>query len=286
MLELALIIVALFVLAVASYVDLRILEVPDWLNYAGIASGIGIHLILSLQQWNWWPITSSLIGLGIAFALACLMFYTGQWGGGDAKLLMALGALIGFEADKFSFGTSFLINLVFLGGAWGLIWTSGLAIKNAKIFWKTFRELSHQGKYKRLRILTMITAVLLIIASFMLPEFQMEILIVALISYALCYLTIFVKSVELCCMHKWVTPDKLTEGDWLIKPVKTGKTTLQPPKLGLEKKHVALLKKLYAQKKIDKVLVKYGIPFAPAFLLAFIAALVFNNIILSLLTQM
>jgi len=286
MLELSLIIVALFVLIVASYVDLRILEVPDWLNYAGIAAGIGIHLIFSLQQWNWWPIASSLIGLGIAFALACLMFYTGQWGGGDAKLLMALGALIGFEADKFSFGTSFLINLVFIGGAWGLIWTSGLAIKNMKTFWKTFRELSHQGKYKRLRIMTMITAVLLIIASFMLAEFQMEILIVALASYALCYLTIFVKSVELCCMQKWVTPDKLTEGDWLLKPVKFGKQELTPPKLGLEKKHVALLKKLYAQKKIDKVLVKYGIPFAPAFLLAFIATLIFNNIILSLLTQM
>src|SRR3990172_8542318 len=126
MLELIIIIASLFVLAVASYVDLRILEVPDWLNYAGIAAGIGIHLIFSLQQWSWWPIASSGIGLAIAFALACLMFYTGQWGGGDAKLLMAMGALVGFEADKFSFGANFLINLVFIGGAWGMIWSMGL----------------------------------------------------------------------------------------------------------------------------------------------------------------
>jgi Flp pilus assembly protein protease CpaA len=282
MLELSLIIVALFVLAVASYVDLRILEVPDWLNYAGIAAGIGIHLIFSLQQWNWWPIASSMIGLGIAFALACLMFYTGQWGGGDAKLLMAIGALIGFEADKFAFSTSYMINLVLVGGIWSFLYSTGLSIKNWKNFWKEFKQLRHQKPYARMRIMSLITASILIIASFFLAQFQLELLGLALMSYFLCYLTIFIKSVELSSMHKMVTPDKLTEGDWLVKPVKAGGKTIDPGKLGLEKAQVAFLQKLYKQEKIDKILVKYGIPFAPAFLLAFIATLLYNNIILAL----
>ena len=283
MLELIIIIASLFVLAVASYVDLRILEVPDWLNYAGIAAGLGIHLIFSLQQWSWWPIASSLTGFAIAFALACLMFYSGQWGGGDAKLLMAIGALVGFEADKFAFGTSFLINLVFIGGAWGLIWCIGLSVKNWKRFWPTFKITRHQKAFARTRILTLISAVILIISSFILAEFQLELLGLALATYLLCYLTIFVKSVELSSMHKWITPDKITEGDWLMKPVIIGKHKIMPNKLGLEKKEVALIKKFYAQKKIDKVLVKYGVPFAPAFLFAFTATLIFNNIILSIL---
>jgi Flp pilus assembly protein protease CpaA len=283
MLETILIIVSITILIVAAYVDLRILEVPDWLNYAGVAAGFGIHSILSLQQWNWWPIASSMIGFAVAFALACFMFYTGQWGGGDAKLLMALGALIGFEADKFSFGTSFLINLVFIGGAWGVAWSGMLAVKNLKSFWKTFSSIRHQKPYARLRILSLVTVAVLIIAAFMLTEFKIELIGLAVMTYLLCYFTIFVKSVELSCMHRWVTPDKLTEGDWLVHAVKVGKQNLIPPRLGLEKQHVKLLKKLYAQKKIDKLLVKYGIPFAPAFLFAFIATLAFGNIIFAIL---
>ncbi len=283
MLELALIIVALFVLAVASYVDLKILEVPDWLNYAGIAAGLGIHLIFSLQQWSWWPIASSAIGFGIAFAIACLMFYTGQWGGGDAKLLMALGAIIGFTPEKFGFGSSFLINLVFIGGAWGIFWSGQLAVRNWKEFWKTFRKLSHQKPYASMRISAMITTVILVIAALVLLEYQLELIALALVLYMICYSIIFVKSVELSCMHKWVTPDKITEGDWLVKPVKAGKTVIAPPRLGLEKEHVALLQKMYKQKKIDKILVKYGIPFAPAFLLAFLLTWWAGNIVLAVL---
>ncbi len=282
MLSIVLIIIALFVLLIAAYVDIRTLEVPDWLNYAGIAAGIGIHLIFSLQQWSWWPIASSAIGLGIAFALACLMFYTGQWGGGDAKLLMAMGALIGFEADKFGFGTSFLINLVFIGGAWGLIWSMGLAIKNAKNFWKTFRALMHQKPYAKLRIMSLISATILIIAAFVMAQFQLELIGLALVTYLLCYLIIFIKGVELSCMHKWITPDKLTEGDWLVHGVKVGKTHVMPVRLGLGKKQVNLLKRLYAQKKLDKILVKYGIPFTPAFLAAFITTLAVGNMVLAL----
>jgi len=281
-LELSLILVALAVLIIASIVDLYIMEVPDWLNFAGVAAGVGIHLIFSIQQWNMWPLLSSGIGAGIAFAIACLMFYTGQWGGGDAKLLMALGALIGFEADKFGFGASFLINLVFIGGAWGMLWSGFLAIRNRKEFWKTFRTLSHQQPYSRMRISALISTTVFIIAALILVQFQLELIALAFVTYSICYAIIFIKSVELSSMHKWITPDKATEGDWLINPVKTGKTIIEPSKLGLDKKQVQILHKLYSQKKIDKILVKYGIPFAPAFLFAFLATITFGNMILAM----
>ncbi|MEM3154861.1 MAG: A24 family peptidase [Candidatus Woesearchaeota archaeon] len=283
MLELSLIIVALFVLTVASYVDLRILEVPDWINYAGIAAGLGIHLIFSLQQWNYWPFVSSLIGFGIAFTIACLMFYTAQWGGGDAKLLMALGAIIGFQPEKFGFGSSFLINLVFVGGAWGMLWSVQLAARNWKEFWKTFRTLMHQQPYARMRISAMLSTAILVVAALVFLQYQLELIGLALVTYFICYSIIFIKSVEISCMHRWVKPDKLTEGDWLVKPIKIGKTTINPPKLGLEKEHIAFIQMAYKQKKIDKVLVRYGVPFAPAFLLAFLATWAFGNVIFAAL---
>jgi len=283
MLELSLIIVALAILVIAAYVDIKTLEVPDWLNYVGVGAGLGIHLLFSLQQWSWWPMASSVIGFGLAFGLACLMFYTGQWGGGDAKLLMALGAVIGFEANKFGFGTGFLVNLVLVGGLWGVLWSLVLAIRNGRKFLKTFKAIRHQKQYRKLRIMSLLIAAGFIIASLLIPELQIEIIGLAAATYVLSYLAMFVKSVELSCLHKWVTPDKLTEGDWLVHAVKVGNKEVIPPKLGLEKKHVRILNKLYKEKKIQKVLVKYGVPFAPAFLLAFIATMLFNNILLSML---
>jgi Flp pilus assembly protein protease CpaA len=283
MLGLSIIILCLVILIIAAYVDIRILEVPDWLNFAGIAAGFGIAIIFSLQQWHWWPIASSAIGFSIAFGIACLMFYTGQWGGGDAKLLMAMGALIGFELNRLAFGTSFLINLVLVGGTWGVVWSAGLAAINGKKFWKTFKALRHHKPYAKLRIMTLVTAAVFIALSFAMATFQLELLGLAVATYTLCYLTIFVKSVELSTLHKWITPDKLTEGDWLVHSIKVGNKQVLPGKLGLDKKQVKTVKQLYAQKKIKKVLVKYGAPFAPAFLLAFIATLAFGNIILAII---
>ena len=117
MIALSVILISLLILIAATYTDLKTLEVPDLLNYFGIAAGIGIHLLWSMEQMSWNPIISSLTGLGIGWMIGSFMFYTGQWGGGDAKLLVAMGSLIGMEWSKTAFSTSYLINLVFLGGA-------------------------------------------------------------------------------------------------------------------------------------------------------------------------
>jgi Flp pilus assembly protein protease CpaA len=284
MLELSVIIVSLIILCIATYTDIRTLEVPDSLNYAGMVAGIGIHLILSLQTATWWPVLSSLIGFGIGIAIACLMYYTGQWGGGDAKLLMALGALFGFQLDKFGFSASYLVNLVFIGGAWGVTWSLMLAARNFKKFKTMFKKLRQEKKYVRMRIMTMISALIMIIAAFFMPELQLQFIGLAALTYLMCYLTIIIKSVELTCMHKWITVDKLTERDWLVKPIKVGKQTLEPPKLGLEKEHLAKIRKWHKEKKLDKVFVRYGVPFVPAFLISFLVTWKFGNLILTLLT--
>jgi len=273
----------LFLLIIATITDIKKLEIPDWLNYAGIIAGIGMHLILSAQQWSIWPIASSIIGLVIAFGLACLMFYTGQWGGGDSKLLMAMGAMIGFQADKLGTGTSFLINLIFVGGAWGVVWTFYMAAKNWKDFIKEFKKIRQQKPFTTLRILTLLIATFMIIISFILIELQLQMISLALITYALCYLTIIIKATEKSSMHKWITPDQLTEGDWILQPVKADGIIIKPEKLGLKKEQVKKIQQLYKQNKISKVLVKYGVPFAPAFLIAYILTIIFNNVLYYLL---
>lgn len=75
----------------ASYIDLRTREIPDWISIsialiavAGSLTGwLGLELI--------WVIGGGLVGLGVAYVL----FRFARLGGGDAKLIASLGMLVG-----------------------------------------------------------------------------------------------------------------------------------------------------------------------------------------------
>ena len=82
-------------------------------------------------------------------------------------------------------------------------------------------------------------------------------------------------------MLKYVTPDKLTEGDWIAKEVKVnGKYITGPKDLGIEKKQIRKLVSLYKKKKVKKILIKEGIPFVPSFFIAYLVTLMFGNLLL------
>ena len=95
---------------------------------------------------------------------------------------------------------------------------------------------------------------------------------------------IFVKAIEKSCMHKLVEPQRITEGDWIVKDVYVGKQYICGPKdLGISKNQIRKLIQFYKQKKIKKILIKEGIPFVPSFLIAFVVTLVFGNPLMWLL---
>jgi hypothetical protein len=79
-------------------------------------------------------------------------------------------------------------------------------------------------------------------------------------------------------MYKFIVPEKLTEGDWIAKDVVVDKKKIVGPKdLGIEKHQIKQLIELKKKGKISKVKVKYGIPFVPSFLVAFILSLVLGS---------
>jgi len=93
------------------------------------------------------------------------------------------------------------------------------------------------------------------------------------------YLSVFSKAVERAGMLKLVKPEVLTEGDWIAKNIVVGKKTIAGPKdLGISKKQLAQLMKLYRQGKVKRVLMKVGIPFVPSFFAAFILTVVYGNV--------
>jgi hypothetical protein len=80
-------------------------------------------------------------------------------------------------------------------------------------------------------------------------------------------------------MIKEVAINRLTEGDWIYKDVYIGKKLITGPKdLGISREQIAQLKKYSSQGKIKAVIIKEGIPFIPAFLLAFVATVIINYV--------
>ena len=110
---------ALAVLVAASaFWDLRSRTIPNWLTVAGLSAGLGASLYFG-------RIIDSLLGFGLA-SLVYLAFYALRaMGGGDVKLMAAVGAITG-PANWFMIFifTAFFACLAALGV---LLWNGGLA---------------------------------------------------------------------------------------------------------------------------------------------------------------
>jgi Flp pilus assembly protein protease CpaA len=85
--------VTLLLIVFALVWDLRRRTIPDWIPFLLLAWGI----LAAAFQWHgvsWW---SSVVGALIALALALPLFALGGFGGGDVKLLVGLGAVLGHK---------------------------------------------------------------------------------------------------------------------------------------------------------------------------------------------
>lgn len=272
--------VCLFLLIIGTFTDIKVREVPDWINYSGIFAGLGIRLIYSLYSFDWSFILEGVFGFGVFFAVGAAMFYLGQWGGGDSKLLMALGALLGLQLNLSHFTVGFVINLMIAGGIYGFIWSAALALKNNDKFLVEFKK--RLDLHKKWRLLMIAFAFVFFVMAFFVGDVFLKFMLVflALFMPVMNYMIIFVKSVEYSCMYKKVKVSELTEGDWIAKDVFVkGRRICGPKDLGIEKKQITQLIKL----KVKSIVIKSGIPFVPSFLIAFLLTLWLGNPLVFLL---
>jgi Flp pilus assembly protein protease CpaA len=269
-------------LLIGSYTDLRTREVPDWINYALIFCGFGLATLNSLTYWKASYIFSTLIGFGVFWVIAVVMYYTGQWGGGDSKMIMGIGALIGLSipsimelATELPFLVSFILYSMVLGAVYGISWTVVLALRNRKRWLVEYSRLCNSPRVRRVRRIVLGSALALLILSFLVPApLRPMLLILSVISVMTVYLFLFVKTVEKTSMLKHIEPSKLTVGDWIAEEVRVKGVLICGPKdLGIEKHQIEKLIALARQGKVDRVLVKEGIPFVPSFLFAFLASM-------------
>lgn len=92
-LQIAYLVAALIVASIGAATDYRSRRIPNWLTDAGLLSGLLLHLLLG----GWRDLGSAFLG-GIVSGLIFLVFYlAGGMGGGDVKLIAAVGCLAGLS---------------------------------------------------------------------------------------------------------------------------------------------------------------------------------------------
>ncbi len=271
--------IILSALILGSITDLKKREVPDTLNFSLIAIGLFINLALSIVHFDYLFILNSFAGFGAGFLIGALFYYTGQWGGGDAKLVMGVGAVMGLNPFLIFSSMSpfflFIITSLFVGAIYGVFWLFFLAFKNFKSFKQEYLSLRKASKYSKYRWIILVFAIVLL-ALF---AFGVDLLIIGfayiflvLIALAI-YSKDFMKAVENSALIKKVKISNLVEGDWVIDSFDFKEKNIDVSKTGISSDDILFLK----EKGVKNVAVREGIPFVPSFLLAYVLLLFVGN---------
>ncbi len=247
----------------ASIQDLQSREVANWVSFSLIIFALGFRFFNSLfSNSNFMFFYQGLIGLGIFFILGMLLYYGRMFAGGDAKLMIALGTILSFSSifwTNVKIFVFFIILFLFVGMIYSLFWSGFLTITHFKEFKKEFTKQVYSNK--KIAHIVMAFGLVLMIFGF---KFDFLFLFGILI-FIVPYFYFYAKSVDESCMIKKVPVGKLTEGDWLYKNVKVGKSTIKANWDGVSLGDIEKIKK-----KHDFVLIRQGIPFVPVFLISYI----------------
>ena len=262
-----LIVLALIWLVFATIQDLRTREIANWLNFSLIIFALGFRFFYSLFSENFGFFFQGVIGLGIFFILGNLLYYGKFFAGGDAKLLVALGAILPFS-EIFSLNlkifVGFLLIFLFTGAIYSLVASVYFSLRNFKKFRKEFSI--QLKKNKKLIYSVFILGIIVMVFGF----FENMLFVLGILIFVLPYIYVYVKSVDESCMVKKIKTHKLAEGDWLYKDMKIGKKIIKAKWEGLKKKEIRELRKRY-----KTILIRSGIPFSLVFLISFLILIYF-----------
>ena len=258
--------------------DLKTTDIPDKIPHLMMVAGVAIAVAESVLQSNYWILFSSLISGGSLFAIGFLMYYFGQWGGGDAKILSAIGFLIPSIPSQFPgkiilpFPISFLFNVFLIGTIYMLSYAVIYAFMNRKLLGIFFKDVKGNQKVIYLGSVAMFACFFIInyfLSTYLLDYFNLQIALINSILLLIGTVGIYVifkfaKIVQDHGFTKKIPISKLKVGDVLLEN-----------KLfeGITEKEIKKLKR--TGKRF--VSVKEGVRFGLAFPLALLFTIYFGD---------
>ncbi|NIO44395.1 MAG: hypothetical protein GTN36_02475, partial [Candidatus Aenigmarchaeota archaeon] len=258
MLELLLVAIALVGSFAAGLYDLKTTNVPDKLCITMIILGLIVHILTGIFTNDFTYFINSLLYGGLFLGFGVLMYFAGQWGGGDGELLVATGVLLpnlSFTDTYFPFALSFFVNTFFIGAFWSVIFSLYYVYKNQKLSKKFFNDFKNP--------MTFSISLILIILSILSLNFN---LLFSLLFFLFFILFVFYKYSKIIeqVFYERIPVSKLKVDDMLGQDI---------PKLKLYKKHIKGLTKEQVTKikrtrkyVIIREGVRYGIVFPLALL--------------------
>jgi len=251
--------------------DLRRREVDNVWNFSLIGFALAYRFAVSIFVGNFQFFLNGLIGLGVFLLLGNLFYYSRLFAGGDAKLLIALGAILPLSYSwivNFRIFGLFMMGFLMGGSVYVFIWSLVLVVIN----WKRFRKefVKQYRIYKTIFLISLAFAFLSLIIGFI----EFEFIFVSLIFLLFPILFVYSKTVEESCMIKKVSPKELTEGDWLYEDIYVKGKKIKKTWHGVSKGELKLIRGKYSR----KIWVRYGVPFTPSFLIGFLGLLWLNRL--------
>jgi prepilin peptidase CpaA len=105
------------VLVAASFTELKVGKIYNWLTYPAIAAGLAFGVVdVPVGGSAWDGVVNHALGFGLGFGVLFLAYLLRGMGGGDVKLMGAVGAFLGWPAALYATFYSFLV-----GAALGLV---------------------------------------------------------------------------------------------------------------------------------------------------------------------
>lgn len=243
--------------------DIKRREVDNWLNLLLLISGSVFVIFNSSSVAEIFILIFTIL---FFFILSHAMYFARFFAGGDAKLLFAMAPMfvaLTFNQSLINSGV-FLFLLLISGSIYGLAYSLVLGIKHFGDMKKVFPE-----EARKINFMYVVLSALILIVSgiFVFPLF-----LLGVFTLVFAVLFVFAKSLERSAMYRQIDSSSLREGDWLVKDIKIGKKVIRANFDGLNLEDIELIKK---HKK--NILIKGGLPFVPAFVLAFIAYVIWKD---------
>ena len=255
-------------IAAAVIQDLKSREVANWINFSLVIFALAYRSFYWIFSGEQMFFLSGILGLAIFFIVAHLFYYLRLFAGGYAKLLIALGAILptaGGYYENALIMLFFILVLLAGGGVYSFCYSILLSFISWNKFLKEFKVQVRKNAFY-LVIAAIVSAVLATFSMFS-GDFVSALASVLIILISALY--VYVKAVESACLIYEVSPDKLSEGDWLASELIVKGRKINPFWEGISQEEIEFIKKNYK----SKVKIKGGVPFTPAFLIAFIAVL-------------